>query len=142
MVLTPPTTITKEEEKVVVVVATKDGSVGCNQLHPGDVSFFMVQPAKESDTSNTYNKTEEDLYQHHDSFGLVSLVNLQPGLVLFVAGVDDDNDDDYYDDTGAPQNERIREHDEGIVKVSCILSTTVISVWILISTQHRRSYDI
>lgn len=74
--------------------------MGCHQFLTGDISFFMVQPAGDS------NSNEE-------SFGLVTLVDLKPGLVLFVAGVDDDDDDD--DKNNGLRANSIR--DAGILKV-------------------------
>jgi len=70
----------------------------------------MVQPATDSDDSNDFDQDEE--YQR-DSFGLVSLVDLEPGLVLYVAGVDDGTLRDYRNDIGDEDQNR----DEGILKV-------------------------
>jgi len=65
------------------------GTFGCNELMPGDISFFMVQPDMNKDDSTDLSQIEE---WQRKSFGLVTLVDLEPGLVLYVAGVDDEVD--------------------------------------------------
>jgi len=62
---------------------------GCQDLMPGDISFFMVQPATDNDESNSFNQDEK---WKGGSFGLVTLVDLKAGLKLYVAGVDDYGD--------------------------------------------------
>ena len=74
-----------EEEEVD---ATK--GFGCGDLMPGDVSFFMVKPSMEMYGTIDLNQIEE---WNRKSFGLVTLVDLEPGLAIYVVGVDDDMDE-------------------------------------------------
>ena len=64
---------------------------GCEELMPGDISFFMVKPSLEMDGTIDLNQIEE---WDKKSFGLVTLVDLRPGLDIYVVGVDDDDDFD------------------------------------------------
>ena len=68
---------------------TKNG-YACGDLIPGDVSFFMVQPGT-IDSSDKRNYLNQDEELQRESFGLVALVDLEPGLTLYVVGVDDDD---------------------------------------------------
>eukprot|EP00533_Pseudo-nitzschia_delicatissima_P005408 CAMPEP_0116099552 /NCGR_PEP_ID=MMETSP0327-20121206/11824_1 /TAXON_ID=44447 /ORGANISM="Pseudo-nitzschia delicatissima, Strain B596" /LENGTH=696 /DNA_ID=CAMNT_0003591427 /DNA_START=213 /DNA_END=2300 /DNA_ORIENTATION=- len=63
---------------------------GCEGLMPGDISFFMVKPSLEVDGTIDLNQIEDWNYK---SFGLVTLVDLEPGLVVYVVGVDDEDED-------------------------------------------------
>ena len=80
--------------------ATTTIFMGCHQFLTGDISFFMVQPAA-GDSSDLSN-----------SFGLVTLVDLKPGLVLYVAGVNVDVDVDVNVNVNVDDN-----RDAGILKV-------------------------
>eukprot|EP00536_Pseudo-nitzschia_multiseries_P009287 jgi/Psemu1/288355/fgenesh1_pg.256_\ len=53
---------------------------GCADLEPGDVSFFMVQPAIDSNASNDFDDDDfdEDEEYERDEFGLVPLVHPKP----------------------------------------------------------------
>jgi len=84
---------------------------GCSDLKPGDVSFFMVQPATEAEEVYDFDQNEKGYQQA--AFGLVPLVNLKPGLVLYVAGADDDDDDD----ESNIENKREKDRDVGILKI-------------------------
>lgn len=79
------------------ISATTTMFMGCHQFLTGDISFFMVQPAAgDSDLSSNeedLKKNENEEWQRN-SFGLVTLVDLEPGLVLYVAGVDVDDSGD------------------------------------------------
>eukprot|EP00536_Pseudo-nitzschia_multiseries_P013038 jgi/Psemu1/210396/e_gw1.532.43.1 len=93
-------------------ISGEQDKYGCGDLMPGDISFFMIQPATDSDQNNDVNQDEE---WKRESFGLVTLVDLKPGLTLYVAGVDDD--------VGIPTASAVvseEEHtgDNGVLKVT------------------------
>ncbi|OEU21610.1 Endonuclease_1-domain-containing protein [Fragilariopsis cylindrus CCMP1102] len=99
--------------------ATTTIFMGCHQFLTGDISFFMVQPAA-GDSSDLSNNEEDYLNQNEEwqrnSFGLVTLVDLKPGLVLFVAGVNVDVDVDV--DVNVNVNVNVDDNrDAGILKV-------------------------
>lgn len=76
------------------------GGFGCEELMPGDISFFMVKPSLEIDGTIDLNQIEE---WDKKSFGLVTLVDLKPGLDIFVVGVDDDENDNADVDVGTTE---------------------------------------
>jgi hypothetical protein len=73
-------------EKPVIDDEIEKSSFGCAELMPGDISFYMVQPSSH-DGSTDLSHGEE---WQRETFGLVTLVDLEPGLILYVAGVDDE----------------------------------------------------
>lgn len=68
---------------------TESNGFGCGELMPGDISFYMVKPFM--DIEGTINLSQSEEWKHK-SFGLVTLVDLEPGLVIYVAGVDEGGD--------------------------------------------------
>ena len=79
-----------EETAADATTMTESNGSGCGDLMQGDISFFMVQPSTDGNGSIDLTQIEE---WKRESFGLVTLVDLEPGLVLYVVGVDDDVDE-------------------------------------------------
>jgi endonuclease I len=79
-----------EETASNTTTTTESNGFGCGELMQGDISFFMVQPSTDRNGNIDLSQIEE---WQRESFGLVTLVNLEPGLVLYVVGVDDDVDE-------------------------------------------------
>jgi len=77
-----------ETKRQKTTTGIKSEGFGCGDLMPGDLSFFMVQPSVTKNDSTNPILIEEE----QESFGLVTLVDLKPGLVLYVVGVDDNLD--------------------------------------------------
>lgn len=90
-------TAATEETSSDVITTTESNGVGCGELMQGDISFFMVQPSTDRNGNIDLTQIEE---WKRESFGLVTLVDLEPGLVLYVVGVDDDVDEIAAEDDG------------------------------------------
>ena len=80
--------IAENENENQMLEEDKTGGYGCEELMPGDISFFMVKPSLEIQGADSTKETED---WSHQSFGLVSLVDLKPGMDIYVVGVDDED---------------------------------------------------